>query len=213
VSSAAVMYAVVALLALQVADLIFPALDLPPWTMTLLAVLALFGFPLALVLAWATELTPEGFRRQSTAPPVGPAVRPVAAPEVRRALWFGFGLVVVGTVGCCGDGPCAWYEVGVVLFHFERLFDDDPLGRAVRAFQHAYDLDPVFGPAQLHLIDAARVAHDTVTADRIAREPCGRTLRASTRCCSRVSSTGGSDVARRWPWRWPRWPRRSTWPR
>jgi len=39
-------------------ELIFTALRLPEWTVTLLVALAILGFPLALVLAWAYELTP-----------------------------------------------------------------------------------------------------------------------------------------------------------
>ena len=45
-------YAVVALVVLQVADLVFPALVLPAWPFTLLLVCALLGFPIALALAW-----------------------------------------------------------------------------------------------------------------------------------------------------------------
>ncbi len=56
----AVVYAVVAFVVAQVGELVFPALRLPDWSLTLLVVLALLGFPIALVLAWAFEVTPEG---------------------------------------------------------------------------------------------------------------------------------------------------------
>ncbi|UCC15052.1 MAG: hypothetical protein JSW21_03640, partial [Gammaproteobacteria bacterium] len=61
----AAMYVVVAWLMLQVADIVLPALRLPDWTMTLLVVLLALFFPLALILAWIFELTPEGVQRQS----------------------------------------------------------------------------------------------------------------------------------------------------
>ena len=56
-------YAVVAWLLIQVSDTIFPRLGLPDWTVTLVIALLGVGFPVALLLAWAYELTPEGLRR------------------------------------------------------------------------------------------------------------------------------------------------------
>jgi len=59
----AVVYAGVGFVLVQGADIIFPALQLPPWTVTLAVVLTLFGFPMALILAWAFEITPDGVVR------------------------------------------------------------------------------------------------------------------------------------------------------
>ncbi len=61
----AVAYAIVAWLLLEVASVIFPGLHLPDWTLTFLIVVILAGFPLALILAWAFELTPEGIKRDA----------------------------------------------------------------------------------------------------------------------------------------------------
>ena len=58
----AIAYAVIAWVLMQVAATTFPALKLPDWTVTLVAVLLLIGFPLALIFAWAFELTPEGIK-------------------------------------------------------------------------------------------------------------------------------------------------------
>ena len=55
-------YAIVSWIALQVADTVFPALNVPPWVLSLLAVLLLIGLPVALLLAWAFELTPDGLK-------------------------------------------------------------------------------------------------------------------------------------------------------
>jgi hypothetical protein len=60
-----VAYAIVGWLLLEVASVIFPGLHLPDWTLTFLIVLVVAGFPLALILAWAFELTPEGIKRES----------------------------------------------------------------------------------------------------------------------------------------------------
>jgi hypothetical protein len=52
---------------LQAADILFPGIGLPEWTVTLVAALALAGFPLALILAWAYERTPDGVQKTSPA--------------------------------------------------------------------------------------------------------------------------------------------------
>ena len=57
-----VAYAIVAWLIIQIADITFPALNLPQWAITLVTVLIIIGFPLAILLAWAFELTPEGVK-------------------------------------------------------------------------------------------------------------------------------------------------------
>jgi TolB-like protein len=48
-----------------VASVFLPALRLPEWTLTFLVVVILAGFPLALIVAWAFELTPEGIKREA----------------------------------------------------------------------------------------------------------------------------------------------------
>jgi len=55
-----VVYALVAWGLLQVGEIVFPALGLPEWSLTLLVALAAFGFPIVLVLAWAFDMHPEG---------------------------------------------------------------------------------------------------------------------------------------------------------
>src|SRR5436309_10548163 len=59
----AVAYAVVAWLLLQAASILFPTFDAPPWTMKVFVAVIAFGFPIALIIAWAFELTPEGLKR------------------------------------------------------------------------------------------------------------------------------------------------------
>ena len=61
----AVAYAIVGWLIIQVATSTFPVLQIPAWALRLVVVLVLLGFPIALVLAWAFELTPEGIRRST----------------------------------------------------------------------------------------------------------------------------------------------------
>jgi TolB-like protein/Flp pilus assembly protein TadD len=60
-----IVYVIVGWIMMQVGEVTFEALSLPPWALTLLIVTVLLGFPIALVLAWAFEVTPEGIRKDS----------------------------------------------------------------------------------------------------------------------------------------------------
>src|SRR5438445_9274924 len=59
---------------IQLASAAFPAWELPTWALRLVIVLLLVGFPIALILAWAFDVTPQGIRT-TTAPAVPGAHR------------------------------------------------------------------------------------------------------------------------------------------
>jgi adenylate cyclase len=59
----AIAYGVVAWLLMQVASQIFPFFEIPNWAVRLVVLLLIIGFPVALIIAWAFELTPEGLKR------------------------------------------------------------------------------------------------------------------------------------------------------
>src|SRR3989475_3742708 len=59
----AVAYAVVGWLLVQITTQVFPIFEIPNWALRLIVLAIIIGFPIALVLAWAFELTPEGLKR------------------------------------------------------------------------------------------------------------------------------------------------------
>jgi TolB-like protein/predicted Zn-dependent protease len=61
-------YVVAAGFLIQIASATFPAWELPNWTLRLVIVLLLIGFPIALILAWAYDITPQGIQGTPTAP-------------------------------------------------------------------------------------------------------------------------------------------------
>jgi adenylate cyclase len=63
----AIAYAVIAWLLIQIATQTFPFFEIPNWIVRAVIVLLLLGFPVALVIAWAFELTPEGLKRTEVA--------------------------------------------------------------------------------------------------------------------------------------------------
>src|SRR5947208_12143154 len=88
----AVAYVVVAGGVIQLASAIFPAWELPSWTLRLVIILLLIGFPISLILAWALEVTPEGIRATAPTP---------TAPRRRRNIvaLVGIGIIVSAAAG------------------------------------------------------------------------------------------------------------------
>jgi TolB-like protein/tetratricopeptide (TPR) repeat protein len=77
----AIAYAVVAWLLMQIATQVFPFFEIPNWAVRLVVLLLILGFPIALIIAWAFELTPEGLKRTEVAD------RELAKPS-RNKAWI-----------------------------------------------------------------------------------------------------------------------------
>jgi TolB-like protein/Tfp pilus assembly protein PilF len=60
-------YAVVGWLLIQAGSILFPTFEAPAWIMKVFVAVLLVGFPVALILAWAFELTPQGIKRDEAA--------------------------------------------------------------------------------------------------------------------------------------------------
>jgi len=97
----AAVYGAVAFVVLQVADILVPALRLPDGFTTGVALVAILAFPIALVLAWAFETTPEGVRRTDPAE-TAEIEAIVAQPASRR--WPSGLLALVGIVALAAGG-------------------------------------------------------------------------------------------------------------
>src|SRR5438874_2825619 len=59
----AVAYAIVAWLLIQAASILLPTFEAPAWVMKVFISAIILGFPVALIFAWAFEITPEGIKR------------------------------------------------------------------------------------------------------------------------------------------------------
>ena len=87
----AVAYAVVAWLLIQAASIVLPTFEAPGWTMKILMAALGVGFPLAVVLAWAFEITPEGLVRAEDVPPN----ESIASRTGRKLVGITFVLAVI----------------------------------------------------------------------------------------------------------------------
>jgi TolB-like protein/Tfp pilus assembly protein PilF len=121
----AVTYAVVAWLLIQVSSILLPTFEVPGWVMKVVVVLILAGCPVALVIAWAFELTPEGIKRAED-----------VVPEERRAkshAWvyvalvaglFSLSLFFLGRYSALPLGPSIVAEKSLAVLPFENLSRD-----------------------------------------------------------------------------------------
>jgi adenylate cyclase len=90
----AVAYGVVGWLVIQVTATIVPALHLPDAITTAVVVLVLVGFPIALVISWAFEMTPEGMKRTENVSP--DEIIPQWSKKKFAALIIGVAIIAAG---------------------------------------------------------------------------------------------------------------------
>jgi TolB-like protein len=89
----AVAYAIVGWLLVQVATQVFPFLEIPNWVVRLVIALVAIGFPIALVIAWAFEATPEGIKRTEVADAM-----PVSAAIGRKKHAWIYVVAIAGAI-------------------------------------------------------------------------------------------------------------------
>jgi TolB-like protein/Tfp pilus assembly protein PilF len=118
-------YAVVAWLIIQIATAVFPYLEIPRWCIRLVIVLVALGFPVAMILAWAYDLTPEGIKRTEDLPH-GAAVR----RQGQR-----LNSLIIAVLGCAvafllyqrfhpGEGAGGIPEKSIAVLPFENFSDE-----------------------------------------------------------------------------------------
>ena len=89
---AAVLYTMTSWLLIQVATQVFPFFAIPNWVVRLIIVLLVVGFPIAVALAWAFELTPEGIVKTDELP----AGKSTSWPLVHRIYTGVIGVLAIG---------------------------------------------------------------------------------------------------------------------
>ncbi len=95
----AAIYGAVAFAVMQAADFLVPALLLPEAVSTAIALLAIFGFPAAVVITWVFDLTPSGINRTV---PADEGELEAIATEPRRRRWPSGILALVGIMMLAG---------------------------------------------------------------------------------------------------------------
>jgi TolB-like protein/Tfp pilus assembly protein PilF len=120
----AVAYVIVAGGIIQLASAVFPAWELPNWSLRLVIMLLLLGFPIALILAWAFDITPAGIQ----ATPQLTTTGGVPSPNRRRNVYLlvGAGLAAALIVGVFIMPPVAAKKVdkSIAVLPFENFSND-----------------------------------------------------------------------------------------
>jgi TolB-like protein/Tfp pilus assembly protein PilF len=131
----AVAYAVAAWLLIQIATQVFPFFEIPNWAVRLVVVLLALGFPVALVLAWAFEITPEGIKRESEIEP-GQSITPrtgrklvaiTAVLAVIAAGLFAFQFLHRNSTAAISQGESTSAPIpakSIAVLPFENLSED-----------------------------------------------------------------------------------------
>src|SRR5947208_2439481 len=125
----AVAYAVVGWLLVQVTTQVFPIFEIPNWALRLIVLAIIIGFPVALMLAWAFELTPEGLKRTED-------VDLATQPHTKSHAWI-YVAVVAGAISVSlfflgrytarngsSASSSATLEKSIAVLPFESLSDD-----------------------------------------------------------------------------------------
>src|SRR5213596_4329931 len=105
---------------IQLASAAFPAWELPNWALRLVIVLLLVGFPIALILAWAFDVTPQGIR----------ATPSVTAPRTHRRrnviMLVATGVIVSAIAGFFLLPRASAHKIdkSIAVLPFENLSDD-----------------------------------------------------------------------------------------
>src|SRR5437870_5912478 len=132
----AVAYAIVAWLLIQAASILFPTFGAPPWVMKVFVSAVILGFPVALILAWSFELTPEGTRRSEEIPPREPETSKtgsrwtaiIVAAAVLAAALLAFQVARTRKVATAElqkqTAPAATLDKSVAVLPFENLSSD-----------------------------------------------------------------------------------------
>src|SRR5713101_1309053 len=124
----AIAYAVVAWLLMQIASQIFPFFEIPNWAVRLVVLLLVIGFPVALILAWAFELTPEGIKRAEVADELpkkaGRSRAWIYVVVIAGAISIGLFLAGRYTAPNKQGGPAEVVTKSIAVLPFENLSEE-----------------------------------------------------------------------------------------
>ena len=148
-------------LVIQVAATLFPTFGAPAWALKAVALMVMLGLPLALVVAWAFELTPEGLQRTADVPTDAPATS-----RYRRRLDVAIVVVLAVAAALFAFGRYAWNWQTAATQSATTGTPAQPSARAVAAARRAVAVLPFVNlsndPEQEYFSDG--IAEDVMSA-------------------------------------------------
>ncbi len=209
----AVAYAIVGWLLIQVATQVFPFFDIPNWAVRLIVLAIIVGFPLALIIAWAFDLTPEGLKRTEPGD---------AAPATRsspRAWIYLVGVAAVLLVGTFflgrylpKNGPADLPEKSIAVLPLENLsekkedafFADSIQDDILTSLAKVSDLKVISRTSVMQYRGAARNLREIGTALGVANIVEGSVRRVGDRVLVNVQLIDAQNDRHLWAERYDR---------
>jgi len=99
-------YAVVAFIIMQLVEILFPMFNFPQWTQQFTVIIVLLGFPIALILSWIFDKTPQGYLKTDVSTPSSPVEAQKKLPfyKLKRNWVLVFGVIAGLLIGWYGGG-------------------------------------------------------------------------------------------------------------
>ncbi|MGB8341042.1 MAG: tetratricopeptide repeat protein, partial [Chthoniobacterales bacterium] len=120
----AVAYVIAAGGIIQLASAVFPAWELPDWSLRLVIVLLLVGFPIALILAWAFDVTPTGIQATPALPITGGATSPHRRRNVLLLGALGLSVAIVAGFFLLPHVAAKKVDKSIAVLPFENFSQD-----------------------------------------------------------------------------------------
>jgi tetratricopeptide (TPR) repeat protein len=125
---------VVAWLLVQIATQVFPFLEIPNWAIRLVIMLVVIGFPIALVIAWVFEATPQG-------------IVFAVQDEITRSIVDALKIKLALAPPACAQQNTEAYDLYLQGLYLSNKSDEESLRKSLTLFQRALDIDPSFARA------------------------------------------------------------------
>lgn len=126
-------YAVVAFIIMQLVEILFPMFNFPQWTQQFIVIVILLGFPIAVILSWVFDKTPQGYiKTDAVSPTMATGTGEVKPFYKKKRNWFlVMGVtagVLIGRIGGIGDTSEPVNEKSIAVLPFEntgQAIDDE----------------------------------------------------------------------------------------
>jgi len=213
------MYALVSWIIMQIGEVTFPALLLPDWALTLVIVLLIIGFPIAILLSWAYDITSTGIKRDSVeidrnteAPAPVDTLLPVKSVPI-QSKYLKMGMISLGIVGIAVIGWLALPSMGLfglqtsaesnslAVVNFENLRDVDDKDRLGQILQELIITDlsesqsfKIFSSQRLYDIQNQLGQSDSRSIDPSVALEVARRAGASTMLTGNIIQTGNKII-------------------
>jgi len=184
-------YAVVAFIIMQLVEILFPMFNFPQWTQQFIVIVVLLGFPVAVVLSWIFDKTPQGFIKTDTVSPTTQVGKMTVKVDSRpfytkkRNIFLVFGVAggfMIGQINLFGSSEKLVNFTGdripIAVADFENNTDDATLdglsGLLITSLEQSSYLSVVTRSRMFDLLKQIGKSNVSTVDEKLGREICQR---------------------------------------